>query len=717
MRYLSHPDQKLTDHIANIAAYCDDALFQITARFHDLGKVLESFQVYIRDTDNHSSEAHAPVSAIIFLLNRLDETLKIQKEDLFVFNAVLSHHGSLRSYNNAAGSDILGYFREEVPERQIDEIYSKDEVIAFFDLKPIEPERFKKLRIKNRNLLFNIEDFVTQKLLFSRLIFADKYEAIFKSAYRREKNPCNLSDLHCFLRENIHGDAERDAVKKSILKAYDKSYNIFTLTAPTGIGKTLTSLELALNIKEDRQHISKIIYVLPFTSIIDQTFSVFDAIFKNGVTKHHYGVTFDEETDEHNDYDRWKFLLNSWNDPFIISTLYQLFFALFSNKNSDNIKFQALQDSVIVIDEVQAIPFELWKGFKALLPLLAQKLNAVFVLMSATMPILTQPELAKELADKADVFRQKNRYRLRYESENGLEALSDKIVTAFRNGQSVLCVVNTIKTAKLLYKMVDERLDEYCYCLNSYMFYEDRKSVIETLKYPGSNQVRRKVLISTQVVEAGVDLDFDVGFREFAPISSIIQTAGRVNREGDKGISDIYIFDTITQIYDGTMIHESKTNLLTALKQYDIYEKDILEHIEGYFKALDDSLGDHGFMTALESFDFAAINTINSRAFRLENDYVKAVAVGVDLKPYEAEFYGLPSNLKPFERKREKEKIIKRFGSKILNIKVKDINALGFKPKFSDVFGVFYIDRMEDIYSSKTGFLIEDEQKADAVFE
>ncbi|MEA1920548.1 MAG: CRISPR-associated helicase Cas3' [Campylobacterota bacterium] len=713
MNYLSHPEQKLTNHIRNIMQYDpNDAIFQIVVRYHDLGKVTENFQIYIQDTDNHTSNPHAPVSAIIYLLNHIKSDLTFEKNDLFIFNAILSHHGKLKSFKNEFGSDILEYFKSELPQQQIDEIYAKKDVLDYFNLKPIASSDFKKLRRKNRDLEFNIEDFITQKLLFSKLIFADKYEAIYKHEHHKTQNRCTLETLHVHLKKNLKKDTARDQIKADILDQYDEIFSIFTLTAPTGVGKTLTSLELALHIKETKS-LQKIIYILPFTSIIDQTYEIFDTIFKDEITKHHYGVSFEEETDENNDYDRWKFLLNSWNVSFIVSTLYQLFFALFSNKNSDNIKFQALQNSVIVIDEVQAIPFELWKSFKAILPPLAKKLNTTFVLMSATMPILTEPTLAKELANKKSIFGQKNRYCLSYLSSNDLDDLAENIIKAYKKGQSVLCVLNSIKTSKMLYKKVYNIIGNNCLCLNSYMFYDDRKNIIDNIKDLNSNNVSKKVLISTQVIEAGVDLDFDVGFREFAPVSSIIQTAGRVNREATKGVSDIYIFDIITKVYDSTMILESRKNLL---EQLPLNEEKILAPVENYFKAIDESKSDNGILKDIQNFDFASISKKNRDAFRLENDYIQSIVLGVDLKMFETDYYALPNDLKPYERKREKEKIIKAFQSKILNIKIKDINALGFTLETSKVFGLSYISNIEGIYSKYSGFLLPEEKNEDAPF-
>jgi len=718
MKYLSHPTQKLTTHIENIQAYdSKDSLFVRAVLFHDLGKVLDSFQAYIQK-QRKDSEPHAPISGIIYLLNQVKEDLKIAKGDLFIFNTIISHHGSLKSFYNREGShDILAFFTQEIPTQNIEEIYSKKDVLEYANLKAIDTTQFRRLKRKNKKLRFDVDDFVTQKLLFSKLIFADKYEAIYKSSHKKKENKQSLSLLHKRLDEIIkHKDPKRDEVKNSILNAYDKNYNIFTLTAPTGIGKTLTSLELALKIKEEKS-LEKIIYILPFTSIIDQTYEVFDTLFPNEITKHHHAVTFEDTQEDNRAYDRWKFILNAWDEPFIISTLYQLFFALFSNKNSDNIKFQALQNAVIVLDEVQAIPFDLWKLFKALLPVLAQKLNSTFILMSATMPILIDKTEALELVDKKAVFEEKNRYVLKYLDVNDLEMLADVIVAEFKEGKSVLCVVNTIKRSKLLYKLVKEQIEE-SFCLNSYMFFEDRKEVIITIREKENNNVTHKILISTQVIEAGVDLDFDVGFREFAPISSIIQTAGRVNREGKKGLSPIYIFEAQHNIYDPIMMSESRKTFLEPLKEQEIEERDILTYVEAYFNALDANKGDtKGMLDDIEIFDFNALSKKNRDAFGLEAEHIKSVVVGVDLKSYELDYFQSSKGLKPYEMKREKEKIMREFQANILNIKEKDLNATGLSIEHSDIFGLYYMMEREGIYSKESGFLIEEERGVDDAFE
>jgi CRISPR-associated endonuclease/helicase Cas3 len=708
MKYHSHPNYLLLDHVENMFHYDqDDALFAIAVRFHDLGKVLDSFQTYIQAPKDHYSEPHALVSALLYLVHHSNIGKEISKHVLFVFNAIVSHHGGLKSFNNPNGEDILELFNN-VPYDQIEEIYAKDDVTTYFQLEDKEFSNIRKYKRANRDRLFSLEDYVTQKLLFSKLIFADKYEAIFKSVYQKPLVTFTKKMFQDYLHDQNINDPKRNQIRQDIVEKLEEKYAIYTVTAPTGVGKTLISLDIALNLLEQRGH-TKIIYALPFTSIIDQTYTVFDAIFPKQITKHHYAVTFNDDEEEKNDYDRWKFLLNSWNEPFIVSTLYQLFFALFSKQNSDNIKLQAMQNSVIIIDEVQAIPFSLWHAFKALLPHFAKQLNATFVLMSATMPILNDPKTTKELANKRQLFKEKNRYALKYFPDNRLDALAKVIIAEYAQEKSVLCVVNTIANAKALFKLIKEKVDA-SYCLNSYMFIEDRKAVIKALKEKDSSHVNHKVLISTQVVEAGVDLDFDVGFREFAPLSSIIQIAGRINREGNKGLANLYVFDTIVSIYDATMISESEKVLFDRLKEGEtVYENEILAITERYFEQLDIYLESDEVLEAITTFDFETINQENKKAFRAEQeDYIESIAVGIDLRSFEEAYYAISEDLQPYEKKREKQKLMALFQHQVLNIKKKDLTRIS--PNRSELFGLSYIDTVEGVYSTKSGFLLQGEE-------
>ena len=727
MNCLSHPGKPLSSHVENIAAFDpSDELFALAAKFHDLGKTTDSFQKYIKE-ETKSGEPHAFVSAALFLIQFSKEL--DAKSLLFVYNAIVSHHTSLKSV-----SDIFEEFsdtqRVALAQKQKDVIFAKDDVKAYFGLKFDDFKELKKFRLQNdaiHPISFVIDDYIRQKELFSKLIFADKYEAIFSDTLTKNSAKYPLENLYDF-KAKLQKNKKRDDARESVFKEFEQNpnENIYLLTAPTGIGKTLLSLELALKIKEQRA-LDRVVYTIPFTSIIDQTVSIFDAIYPRQITKHHHKAEYKiADDDAINDYDRLKFITESWSEPFIVSTFYQLFFALFSNNNADNVKFQSLRNSVVVMDEVQAIPHQLWSVMREMFDAISKKLNTVFVLMSATMPIITNGGC--QLADKEAFFGFQNRYRLGFvefasqSEDEKINELKGLIKAKYEDGKSVLCVVNTIKNSKRLFKALQDELGDNVFCLNSYMLGGDRDETIKSLKEPNSNLVKNKILISTQVIEAGVDLDFDVGFRELSPLSSIIQTAGRVNREGVKEQADVFVFDTLGfEIYDRSLMTETekiKKYLVETLANEPVEEQNILNYIESYFKAVGDCLGDSkDIAKAIEKFDFKKIVEAINEIFKTENESVVSVAIGIDLGEYEKSYFEQAKTLGRWELKSFKERLFKEMSCHIVNIKKKDLAAIGQNPQTSEIFGVQYIIDEGGIYSKASGFLIEAEKSPESCFD
>ena len=714
LKYKSHPDYFLEEHIRGIQSYSEnDRIFKEAALFHDLGKVQQKFQNYIKNPDSFSGFAvtHSDISALLWLLNRSND-YTLLKEDFFVFNAILSHHSKLHSFRSEiTTNDILSFFSEKIPKEVLEEVLSKKDVVEFFDLDKKKIKDFlgkmKMFVFKNRKLKFSIQDFILQKYLFSKLIFADKYNAIFKKSYEKTHWDYPLKNLHNFKKENLTYDNAREKAKNLILKNYekDRTQKIYLITAPTGIGKTLISLELALKIKRSFNK-KKIIYLMPFTSIIDQTYELFMKIFPGRIEKHHHSISFPE--DNENSFDKWKFLIENWDNDFVVSTFYQFFFALFSNGNSDNIKFHKMENSVIVFDEVQAIPFELWNIFNKVLPILANQLNITFILMSATMPMVD----GFELSDKQIFFANQNRYYFQYLQLNDMEDLEENIITHFNNGKSVLCVVNTIKTCKLLYKKLVSKFGfDFVFCLNSSMLYQDRLRIINKLKENTSNNVKRKVLISTQVIEAGVDLDFDIGFREFAPLHAMVQTAGRINREGKKGLSGVYVFNFDNGkelVYSPQLMLETKKFFLKRLEKGNIQENEILSINENFFKQISKITGDSGIFSAIENFDFEKINNINFEKFHRNSFFKIPVVIGKNLEKLKFEFIKESEKLSKFEKFSLRLKYYKQFSPFIINVsrnRLADIE----EPMFSDFWGLHYFPIKESVYNQKSGFLYKEE--------
>ena len=609
--FWSHPNKLLENHIKNMISPGDEELDKQVKLYHDIAKLKNNFQIYIRDTSNDKLDKnHSFLSAYFFLLNsKFDEI-----STLFGFLAIVSHHGDAVNLMTLAreankffkNSKELEYWEEVANAAKNTQVYSglstkKDEFLG----------RAEKLRqyliLLQYKHKFTYSDFINFKSLYSNLVYSDKFEAIFSIPKQETKNiPIDVleSDI-----QSLPPNEKRDTFRNFVLNNFDKNCKLFTLTAPTGYGKTLTALNFALKFNK-----SRIIYALPFTSIIDQTYDIIAKIYKNSdisVSKAHHKTTIDEKNlTEEDRYSKIKFLMESFSGEINVTTLYQLIFALFGNKNKDNVKFNQLKNSVVIIDEAQAIPYNFRKDFILLCEIISQRLGTIFIFMSATMPVI-KSENFKEISN-LDYFSKQDRYVIKWLDISGEEELLEKICETARD-KNTLVVVNTIKKAQELFVKLKDKF--CCFCLNGYMYDEHKCATIEAVKRAiNTNKddplASKILLISTQSIEAGVDLDFDVGFREVSPISSIIQTAGRVNRHFGEIRGELYVFPEIskfTNLIYGDLQKVSKA-ILEIFKQREVHESEILEISNLYFQKISDQLENLYIQSEIKKLEFENIN-------------------------------------------------------------------------------------------------------------
>ena len=609
--FWSHPNKLLENHIKNMISPDDDELDKQVKLYHDIAKLKNNFQIYIRDTSNDKLDKnHSFLSAYFFLLNsKFDEI-----PTLFGFLAIVSHHGDVVNLMTLAreankffkNSKELEYWEEVANAAKNTQVYSglstkKDEFLA----------RGEKLRqyliLLQYKHKFTYEDFINFKSLYSNLVYSDKFEAIF-SMPKQETKDIPIGVLESDI-QSLPPNKKRDEFRKFVLNNFDENHKLFTLTAPTGYGKTLTALNFALKFNK-----SRIIYTLPFTSIIDQTYDIIAKIYKNSdilVSKAHHKTTIGEENlTEEDRYSKIKFLMESFSGEINVTTLYQLIFALFGNKNKDNVKFNQLKNSVVIIDEAQAIPYKFRKDFILLCEIISQRLGTIFIFMSATMPVI-KSENFKEISN-LEYFSKQDRYVIKWLDIGGEEGLFKKICET-ASDKNTLVVVNTIKKAQELFVKLKDKFS--CFCLNGYMYDDHKHATIEAVRRAiNTNKddplASKILLISTQSIEAGVDLDFDVGFREVAPISSIIQTAGRVNRHFGEIRGELYVFPEIskfTNLIYGDLQKVSKA-ILEIFKQREVRESEILEISNLYFQKISDQLENLYIESEIKKLEFENIN-------------------------------------------------------------------------------------------------------------
>jgi len=561
-KYWSHPNYPVQKHLDNIAASFVENSHKEAAFFHDIGKLTEEFQKYIKNPDHAKRTTHALESALIYLTNK---NYKITLETFAIFYSILKHHGDLEDTNDFLYDKLsfIDDLLETYPdlEKRLEKICDRislpldldlDEICSLFD----QDEFVQEYDLESFQNYFLIKD------IFSRLIFSDKYEAIFKEPYS-EKKSCQweiyISNLVKIVESKNNKMAfVRNQAREEIINTYsrNKDKSIFIIEAPTGIGKTFSALQLALKICHDKNK-KRIINALPMTSIIDQTHEEYNLILeKDELLKFHhlthsknYISPDNEEQNEKESSSQQQndFIAMSWSsDMVIVTTFNQLLNIFYSNKNKDLVKFWTIRDSVIILDEIQAVPRILIQDLAKTMTFLSKSFNIDFILMSATIPAIKQyiPQdiLAELLDNRYFSMDFNNRYSIQVNTQiNDMESLLTATKTNYKNNRSLLCVVNSKKLSLDLYSELKERFKEdiqpsELFFLNTNIIPKCRASIISTVK-KRLKKKQKTLLVSTQVVEAGVDLDFDFGIREFAPLYSMIQAAGRINRENREGLN------------------------------------------------------------------------------------------------------------------------------------------------------------------------------------
>lgn len=696
---LSHPQKLLREHVKGMLSFASNDLERDIILFHDIAKAKEPFQRFIRDTNlKVDNKEHSLLSGYYFLLNSKHSDL----DTCFGLLAILSHHGHIKNFDVLVKNDNELYlarnfekskeftFWDEVGERarSID-IYSNIEV-GYDDFMSKATKMAREIRLMTRRK-FEYGDFIKFKSLYSSLLYADKFEAIFDKGKEQGK-AIPLKELEEYMTK-LPFNAKRNAFREYVLNNFDSSYKLFTLTAPTGYGKTLTALNFALKFGRER-----IIYALPFTSIIDQTYDIISDIYKDNkdvlVVKAHHKTTVDDVEDKNNDneddisedrYSKIKFLMESFSGDINITTLYQLVFAIFGNKNRDNIKFNQLKDSVVIIDEFQAVPYTFRKDFIELCKIISKTLNTIFIFMSATMPYIENRKDFKELSN-LDYFQEQDRYEIKWlelgnEDEREVNLIAK--VKEEAKSKNTLLVVNTIAKAQELF--LKFRGDYKTFCLNGYMHDEQKRDVIDKVKTL-MDSGEKVLLVSTQSIEVGVDLNFDVGFREVSPISSIIQTAGRVNRHfGDKK-GTLYIFDSVSKYEEAIYkdLQRITNNMIPMFKERgSVSEKEVLDFIEEYFFKIHELLEKSLIQDEINKLAFANINNMVDQ--KMSEDYKIGIIIEPSdgfIKDFEAELFEIINNkgLKKFDQLARIKDHIKLLSKYQVNVGTKEKDRLTLAP-------------------------------------
>uniref|UniRef100_A0A7C4RZ59 CRISPR-associated helicase Cas3 n=1 Tax=Fervidobacterium pennivorans TaxID=93466 RepID=A0A7C4RZ59_FERPE len=665
MEYFARPGQKLIEHLKNVAEFSvkafDDIqisnkeklkrISEIIAYFHDFGKYTTYFQEKLTGKSKASKLAnHSYISAITLATYLLDE-YEYGYLILPAFVSVFAHHSNLPdtyeeiprikakdTITESNISQILIELNEPHSQRLKDLFRQYEDILKNFEniqkeytsiAIQLKEEYFMKEKAVNviqtlRRMLIKFEDekeevkediaFSTQ-LLYSVLIDADKKDAGGIQPKDRKNIPDDIVEMYIQklrLEKNQMTEIREKLRKTTITSIKEEQLEnlygrILTITAPTGAGKTLAALNTAIRlrnrIQKEKGYTPRIIYSLPYISIVEQNLSVIESVLnqlpdytteKESYLTAHYHLAEMEETKQeefidYDKYDKMQLFIESWESEIIVTTFWQLLHTMIGYKNRLMKKFYKLSGSIVILDEVQTIPPEQWLLVEKFIELLSRKFSTIFILMTATQPMLLK-EKSYELNKNFEViFKKLNRTEIinLIDSTKTFEEIWEEIKEQEKN-KSILLVCNSVSDSIEKYRTIS-RSEEETYYLSTNITPKDRFERIEEIKV----KLRKNIpiiLVSTQVVEAGVDLDFDVVIRELAPVHSIIQIAGRCNRNASKRKSKMYLLNTkeslAKKVYGVTAIETAKESILKYSKERIIPEKDYLELTKYYFNII-----------------------------------------------------------------------------------------------------------------------------------
>jgi CRISPR-associated endonuclease/helicase Cas3 len=396
---------------------------------------------------------------------------------------------------------------------------------------------------------------------------------------------------------------------------------LFTLTVPTGGGKTVASLAFAL--RHAMTHgLRRVIYVIPYTSIIEQTAAVFREILGDAnVLEHHSGVLYDGGTETTPETMRLLRATENWDMPVVVTTAVQFFESLYASRSSQCRKLHNLADSVIIFDEAQMLPLPYLRPCVSAIAQLVDHYGVSAVLCTATQPALGPLfreflphrqliELCPRYAAESDLFR-----RVTFQNIGQLDA--DALAQKLNQQTQVLCIVNSRKSAQSVFRRLDS---EGAFHLSTLMYPAHRRAVLAEIRRRLQEGLPCRV-VSTSLIEAGVDVDFPAVFREEAGLDSILQAAGRCNREGkrpaDQSTVTVFRGENKAPPLFATSISAGRT----AMEQYADWSS--REAIQCYFQELLDLKGQDaqdrkGILTTLKT-ERMPFRTISERFHLIES--------------------------------------------------------------------------------------------------
>lgn len=535
MKYLAHRsedgrEQTILQHLEGTAEQC--AAFasafgaeeqgRLAGLSHDIGKYSDAFQKRLDGSAQRVDHATAGAYECY------------RRRQPFAAFAVAGHHGGLPNGGGKGDSGDSGTFLGRIYRGQSGQLEPYGDWEREITLpSPALPA----VSSPDETMFFT-------RMLYSCLVDADFLDTeAFMDGVPREKNSADMERLWTALQQYIQpwfppeGELNRQRcgiLRRCMEEGQRKKPGLFTLTVPTGGGKTVASLAFALAHARE-QGMERVIYVVPYTSIIEQTADTFRKILgPDQVLEHHSGVTYDLEDGASPQTARMAKATENWDMPVIVTTAVQFFESLFANRSSKCRKLHNLAKSVLIFDEAQMLPLPYLRPCVWAISQLVKRYGASAVLCTATQPALAPffrqylPHIPVVELCPPEVFDAEVFQRVRF--QNGGILTWTALAEQLNAHHQVLCIVNRRKSAQKILSCLQE---EGAYHLSTLMYPAHRRQVLEEIHRRLKEGLPCRV-VSTSLIEAGVDVDFPAVFREEAGLDSVLQAAGRCNREGKR---------------------------------------------------------------------------------------------------------------------------------------------------------------------------------------
>ncbi|GFR35131.1 CRISPR-associated helicase Cas3' [Thermobrachium celere] len=755
MPFYSHPNKLLIDHLKEVYEinkglfdYANREVYRVLSLCHDFGKYTTYFQRHLFNGETSELSHHGFISAVFGGY----VSLKLLKGvyPLYIYLAILHHHGNLESpsehlpknFKEINEGDLWVLDKLNILKKQMEDIKkNKEEIYKDYEkvglgqlFMDFLEENVEDILKEIRKIHFKLEreqseiHYVNLLYFYSALISADKLSAS-NTVVPDELGVVEYKKLDDERQKRIQGKQDINGIRSSIFKSViegiekNKEKSIFTITAPTGTGKTYAGFFAALKLRELLGDRRRIIYSLPFTSIIDQNYDVLEDLFskfdeynraKGRYLIKHHSMADVEYIDESRDYSKTQeeLLIETWDSGVVVTTFVQLLETLVGNRNRMLKKFVSLKGSILLLDEVQAIDIKYYPLIDFIFNMAVKHLDVKIIMMTATKPAIL--EGACELLEGCEkYFSLFNRTKL----IPRLEGISvGEFIEEFKENirdKSYLIVCNTINQSLEIFDGLKD-LDRDVYYLSTNLVPKHRRDriieVSERLK-KGDNII----LVSTQVVEAGVDFDFDVVIRDLAPLDCIIQCAGRCNRNGKKEVGEVYVYkmlDEKGELFSKHVYGNTSVNITKELieNREVIYEKDYYNLINKYFREVVKNKqkdASKGYIESIKRLNFTGEDKYAVGKFSLIENNPGYIDVFVEVDDEAVDIlnrYFEILSIKNYEKRREEYLKIKND----LNKYFISVPSKMFK-RFEDRYGILVLPKIaiQDNYDMNTGFIRE----------